>query len=195
MKYREARQEGFTERNIRSGFRKAGIWPFNPSQVLDNPEALLGDSPPPPERPLTPNPFPIEELTAFTTPKKSQDILRALGSARGHVSPSQRNVRRLLVKSGKALDQANAERALLKAQLEAQQENNRALKPYSKKKVRENRNDKFVSIEAIAKAQEASERPPKRRKKAAVEDPTPAVQQAQEEIVHGLERYCEAQEM
>ena len=45
------------------------------------------------------------------------------------------------------------------------------------------------------KAQEASERPPKRRKKAAVEDSTPAVQQAQEEIVHGLERYREAQEM
>ena len=47
MKYREAREEGFTKRNIRSGFRKSGIWPLNPSTVLDDPKAVIGDSPPP----------------------------------------------------------------------------------------------------------------------------------------------------
>ena len=112
---------------------------------------MIGDSPPPLERPLTPKPYPASPIV-FTTLQKSQDILRALENARGHVSPSLRNVRRLLVKLGKALDQANAERALLKAELEAQQENQRTTKPYTKKKVRENRNDKFVSIEDITQA-------------------------------------------
>jgi len=61
--------------------------------------------------------------------------------------------------------------------------------------VRENRNDKFVSIEDIAQAQEASERPPKRRKRAVAENPALAVEQAQETIIHGLERLREAEEM
>jgi len=122
LAYREARRKGFTKRNIRSGFKKAGIWPLNPSVVLDDPEALIGDSPPPPERPRTLKLHFTTAQTAFITPKKSLDILRVLNNARGYVSPSRRDVRGLLTKLGKALDQANAERVLMRAEIKALKE-------------------------------------------------------------------------
>lgn len=195
LAYREASQRGCTDRNIRSGFKKAGIWPFNPQKVLGDPQALIGDSPPPPERPLTPEAIPTQEEGVFTTPKKSLDIVRALGEARGHVSPGHRTVRGLLTKAGKALDQSNTERAILQAKVERLEEDFRAVKPHTRKRIREDRNDKFIRIGEIVKAQEASRRPPKRRRAATPEDLQPVVDEAQEMIVCGLQRVREAEDM
>jgi hypothetical protein len=47
-------------------------------------------------------------------------------------------------------------------------EDSKAEKPRTRKKVKEPANDKFVSMEDIAEAQEASIRPPKRRRGARI---------------------------
>lgn len=104
-------------------------------------------------------------------------------------------LRATIYKAGKALDRKNAEAAGLRAQIEHLTQEMEAHKPRSKKKVKENANDTFARIEDIVAAQEASEKPPKRRKTVKTTDPEPFVEQAQEMIVHGLDRLRQAEEM
>ena len=61
--------------------------------------------------------------------------------------------------------------------------------------MREPPNDKFACIEDIIRAEEALRKPPKRRRVSEREDLAPVVEQAQEMIIHGLDRLHEAQEM
>jgi hypothetical protein len=56
-------------------------------------------------------------------------------------------------------------------------------------------NDAFARIEEIVAAQKESERPPKLRKTTKTMDPGPVVEQAQDMIVHGLDRLRQAEEM
>ena len=78
------------------------------------------------------------------------------------------------------------------AHLEAEAE---VYKPRSKKRVQESGNERFVRIEDIVAAEEASQRAPKRRRVAEPRDPGPVVEQAEEMIVHGLERIREIEEI
>ena len=71
----------------------------------------------------------------------------------------------------------------------------RAVKPYTKRKVKEPLNDKFTRIQDIIEAEEAAHKTPKRRRVALRADPAPLVEEAQEMIVHGLDRLREAEEM
>jgi len=81
-----------------------------------------------------------------------------------------------------------AENARLKEDL-------RATEPRSRKKVKEPPNGKFSRIGDIVAAEEASQKPPKRRRVTARVDPTPAMEEAQEVIYHGLETLRRAEEM
>jgi len=81
-----------------------------------------------------------------------------------------------------------AENACLKEDL-------RVIEPRSKKKVKEPPNGKFARIGDIVTAKEASQKPPKRRQVTARVDPTPAMEEAQEVIYHGLESLRRAEEM
>jgi 4-hydroxybenzoate polyprenyltransferase len=45
--YRDASETGMSARNIVSGFRETGIWPLNPSKVLDDTTAVLQPKAPP----------------------------------------------------------------------------------------------------------------------------------------------------
>jgi hypothetical protein len=193
--YRDASARGMCARNIISGFRETGIWPFDPSKVLDDPEAILHEEalpitpPPPEERPPSPHNIYLQ------TPQKSQDVRESLQKAREHVSPSNRALRSVLHKSGKALDMKNAEITSLRAQIEHLSSELEAHKPRSKKRVKESANDTFARIKDIVAAQKESEKPSKRRKSTKTIDPGPAVEQAQEVIVHGLDRLRQAEEM
>ena len=93
------------------------------------------------------------------------------------------------------MDLANAERAGLEAEINRLEEDFRAARPYTKKRVREPPNDKFARIEDIAQAEETSREPPTRRRRVPQQEVTPAIEQAQEEIIHGLDRLRGAQEM
>ncbi|KAK4125527.1 hypothetical protein N657DRAFT_642256 [Parathielavia appendiculata] len=55
--YTDASMLGMSARNIISGFRNTGIWPLDPSKVLEDPEAVL-ESQALPARPETPPPKP-----------------------------------------------------------------------------------------------------------------------------------------
>lgn len=97
---------------------------------------MVKDSPPPQERSLTPDRAPITDPNTLKTPKQSQDIRQALNNARGYKSPTNRSVRALLHKVEKALDQGNTERAKLRAEIARLKEDFRAVKPYTRKRVR-----------------------------------------------------------
>jgi hypothetical protein len=82
----------------------------------------------------------------------------------GYNSPTERNVRRLLIKAGKALDTGNGQRALLAAENEQLRADLEALKPRTRKKVKEPANGGFSqsgrhrgSGEGFKKAPEVSE--------------------------------------
>lgn len=79
----------------------------------------------------------------------------------------------MLIKAGKALDKGNARRALLEAENARLRANNEAQKPRTRKRVKKGANNKFASIAAIAKAQEASLQPPKLKKQKKTADPPP----------------------
>ena len=95
----------------------------------------------------------------------------------------------------KSLDLSAAERAALQAENSRLQEDFRAVQPHTKKRVHQPANDRFARIEDIIAAEEASHQPPKRRRGAPRQDREPAVEEAQEVIIHGLDRLCQAEEM
>jgi len=151
--------------------------------------------PPPPKQPQTPKITLIFTDSAVKTLQKSCNILRAINNVRGYVSPINRTVRSVLRKVGKALDQSNVKIALLEAENVRLKEDLRATEPRSRKKVKEPLNSKFARIGNIVTAKEASQKPLKRRRVTARVNPTPAMEEAQEVIYHGLESLRRAEEM
>jgi len=85
--------------------------------------------------------------------------------------------------------------ALLEAENARLKEDLRVTEPRNKKKVKEPPNGKFARIGDIVAAKEASQKPPKRRRVTTRVDPTPAMEEAQEVIYHGLESLRRAEEM
>ena len=187
--YREASNLGMAARNVISGFRNTGVWPLDPSKVLEDPEAVL-ESQALPARPETPPPKPGTE---FWTPQKSQDIRMHQQGVREGMEASERLTRTLLSKAGKALDTKNAEIASLKAQVDNLTKELEVYEPQSRKKVKENANDKFARIEDIIQAKEDSMKSPKKKKRRTQQN-SHAVEEAKEIIVRGLETIRRAEE-
>jgi len=154
---------------------------------MENPPPLQQRSP-------TPTNYPLAAARVIATPKKSHNIHKALDNALQQQSPSSRNVRRVLLAAGRALDRGNAQRALLKAEIARLQEDSKADKPRTRKRVREDPNNKFSSLESITEAQEASTRPPKRRRRKKSPDPEDKVEDRVQEVIHILHRFHEALE-
>ncbi|KAK4170844.1 hypothetical protein QBC36DRAFT_112214 [Triangularia setosa] len=95
----------------------------------------------------------------------------------------------------KALDLSAAERAALLAENSRLMEDFRAVEPHRKRKVCEPANDRFPRIEEIVAAEEASHKPPKRRRVTPPCDLTPVVEEVQEMVIHGLDRLPQIEEM
>ena len=191
--YRDASREGMTSGNLRSGFRKTGIWPFNPSIVMDDPEAVL-DNEALPARPPTPPQLPTAgEQDLFSTPQKSSDLRTMQLVVREQLSPTNRHIRTLFHKAGKSLDLKNAEIAALRQQVLHLQTELEVHKPHTRTRVKESGNERFARISDIATAQKASERAPKRRKTGARAEEH-IVEEAEEMIVHGLDKIRRVEE-
>lgn len=187
--YRDTSKLGMSARNIISGFRNTGIWPLDPSKVLDDPEAVL-ESQALPVRPKTPPP---EPRTEFWTPQKSQDIRTHQQGVSEGMEASGRLTRTLLAKAGKALDAKNAEMVSLKAQVDHLTKELESHEPQGRKRVKENANDKFTRIEDIIQAKEDSMKSPKKKKKKTQQD-SQVVKEAEEIIVRGLETIRQVEE-
>jgi hypothetical protein len=105
--YNNARVEGLSERVIRAGWRATGLVPYNPGLVLNSSQVQYT----PVARALTP-PQNCIQATVATTPKRAQDVYRAV---RGLMSSEQvpRSLDHLLSKAGKAISIANTRAAEL----------------------------------------------------------------------------------
>ncbi|ERF76576.1 hypothetical protein EPUS_05849 [Endocarpon pusillum Z07020] len=91
--YVRARQEAFTERNIRAGWRRAGIWPINKQKLLEDPEIQNFGRTTPEYQPA-----PIKEGPnhLYSTPKKLDEIRELQAQIEAKVTPrTQRSVRKL----------------------------------------------------------------------------------------------------
>jgi hypothetical protein len=155
----------------------------------------MGDSPSPPPRPRTPQRMPTQDPNTLRTPRRSQDIRKAVEDAKGYLSPTARSVRRLLQKLEKVVDEDNLERARLKERIRYLEEEMRALKPVTRKRVPKPPKGQFASINDIAEAAQAARQPPKRRRGPAKANPAPDIEAAQEMIIHGLDRLHQIEEM
>ena len=181
--YQEASRRGMSSRNLRSGFKKTGIWPMNRSVVLDDPEAIVDDDalPAQPSPPRTPrNEGVSKDNIIFPTPQKSRDMLEGIHNK---LSALDREMRTVVTKAAKSLDVKNAELAAKDHQIQYLQTHLASHKPRGKRKVKEGANDEFARIDEIIKAREASKEAPKRQKVAretTAVNPVQAVERALE---------------
>jgi hypothetical protein len=82
-----------TERNIRAGWKRAGIWPLNPQKLLDDP-AVKNFGRTTPEY----QPPPVKEGPnhLFATPKKEEEYRELISTIAARVTPrTRRSVRKL----------------------------------------------------------------------------------------------------
>ncbi|KAK4208886.1 hypothetical protein QBC37DRAFT_64392 [Rhypophila decipiens] len=105
-----------------------------------------------------------------------------------------RQQRVLVRKTGRVLDRLAAEKAILRANVAKLTTDLEASKPHTRKTVKENPNDGFATLKDIVAAQKASERAPKRRRANQPVIDEAVVQEAQDCIIHGLERIRDLEE-
>jgi hypothetical protein len=151
--YCYAREEALTERVIRSGWKAAGLVPWNPQKALSSSQVLQK-----PEQPKTPSPqrkraLPPEDdyLQTPQGPQQMHSLKRSL-SGRGELP---REVRNALGKAGKAIGRQNSVIAgltIANKRLEAEIESLKARLPQKKAAVDPNK--RFLEIEDIKKARD-----------------------------------------
>ncbi len=82
--YNKVREEAFSERNIRAGWRRTGIWPRNKDRILQDPEVQNFDR-------TTPDFYPKSAPNGlFDTPKKPDQYEAILSQIEHNLSPSSR---------------------------------------------------------------------------------------------------------
>ena len=91
--YIQARQMTLTERNIRAGWKRAGIWPLNKQRLLDDPTVKnFGHTTPEYQPP------PVQEGPnhLFATPKKQDEFRELISTIQPKVTPrTRRSIRKL----------------------------------------------------------------------------------------------------
>jgi hypothetical protein len=151
--YARAREDGLTERNIRSGFAAAGIVPFNPNKVLSSSQVQRSIQPP-----RTPsNARQTALLTATSpslpTPRNQQQVRRSLNVIQEEEDIS-RNVRRLLFSMGKQLDRFTTQLAQQSQQIDHQARVINEQRQRSSKRQAIDLNRTFKDIVSIKAAQD-----------------------------------------
>jgi hypothetical protein len=146
--YNSARKETFVPRLLRTGWKSAGLLPFNPLKGL-NSSQVPGSKPrakTPPQQPIDP--------AFFTTPKSSRQVHQNTQFIR-QIQGQKEALFQAYKKAGFALDLVNTRNAQLEHQNLQQQAQIEALTVKRRKKVPVNPNTKFANIETIIQAREA----------------------------------------
>ncbi|KAI0993840.1 hypothetical protein K3495_g14344 [Podosphaera aphanis] len=120
--YNLAREEGLSERVIRSGWRATGLVPFNPEKVLRSSQVC--------RRPSTPPNLGLAQTTSDTeipTPKKALDIYQSQQKIRRSENISH-HLTSLLKKSGQALERSDTRVAELEMEVEQLKSENKEFK-------------------------------------------------------------------
>jgi len=150
--YQKASQEGLSEKNIKAGWRAAGLHPWNPhkaihsSQVLQN-APITAQTPPNRKRRHSVD-------MVYRTPKSRRDIDDSIQAIQ-HQEPISRSVRNTLFKIGKGFDELQWELAQSRSQLALEKSKNKEKKAGRQEKKAINSNQAFASIETIKQAKEA----------------------------------------
>jgi hypothetical protein len=137
--YRRAREAALTGRNIRSGWSKAGLFPFHPSRVLDGMSAPIEGTfaePPPHGVPLAQGLLGYQTLTTPTTTEGVQNLFRMLEAKLDAESAAGDPCLQKLLH---ATEKAFADRSLL------HDENESLLKQNDEKRVRQNAKSTVIS--------------------------------------------------
>ena len=124
------------------------VWPFNPPRVLEDSEFQVQD-------PIPASPVPLGDSTAvFSTPKKGKDLLEQSQAQLQSLQRSTRDLRSLLNKAAKGLDQLTSTNVKLAA------ENQRLLaviesyQPDKRQAVKRDPNTVFANLSNIRTAEE-----------------------------------------
>ena len=141
--YAGAREEGLAAKNIKSGFYATGIWPRNRRKPLNSVQVVV------PGRPKTP---PAREPTKpdISTPKSGREILSLLAGL--GTSPGKRLAIR---KVAHAMDMKISELVLKDQRINELEMQIEVLKPRKRRKVAQNPNERFVTIEQIIQTRES----------------------------------------
>jgi 4-hydroxybenzoate polyprenyltransferase len=163
--YYKARLDGLTAKNIKSGWRAAGLWPVNSAKPLMS-RLLLENSNNSKEQAKkrkAEDPIPDWNTSQshfnVATPKKLKDIKQELLQISQLGKASIPTARVLFRKVSKAWDQRDFVIAQHERRIKQLEARVTQLEPRKRRKVRTSPNSKFVGIEAIKKAQmEAGDR-------------------------------------
>jgi hypothetical protein len=145
--YHYAREEGLTERVIRSGWRAAGIYPWNPVKAI-NSSQVKNQLKSPPRRKRARS----LDYDVTRTPQKPQHLFEAVRSIT-KAAKIPRMQRLVIQKAGKAIGRLNAIQAGHEATIQRQKaeiESLQAKKP--RKRITIDPNLRFANIESIKKA-------------------------------------------
>ena len=133
--YAKAREEGFTERNIRSGWRITGNWPISRQKALSHPEIQSDQA----KSSLISSPLKGPHFGSDDTPKTSRHI-RDLGRNK---SPHTRNRYSLIAKG---FDNQDMKISAHEARIRSLEEEVVRLTRGKKRKAIPNPNAKFMSL-------------------------------------------------
>lgn len=151
--YANARTEGLSSRNIKAGWRGAGLEPWNPDKALSSSLILqAADSPqhPPQDPPLTPT---KTSNPKFPTPRNRRQIQQAVRRISTQETLS-RPVRTLFRQLSKFADESNQNEAVCLAQIAGQKRKIEEIQGSKRQKIRISAQNRFADIVAIKKAQD-----------------------------------------
>ncbi|KAI1007141.1 hypothetical protein K3495_g1079 [Podosphaera aphanis] len=149
--YNLAREEGLSERVIRSGWRATGLVPFNPEKVLRSSQVC--------RRPSTPPDLGLAQTisdTELPTPKKALDVYQSQQKNRRSENISHR-LTSLLKESGQALERSNTRVAELEMEVERLISENEELKSSRPRKKRLDPNERVATVNEIEAAQQQAQ--------------------------------------
>lgn len=147
--YNEARKEAFTPQYIKTGWRAAGLYPWNPQKILRSSRVT--------QTPATPKKRPRSPTeSTFNTPRNKKQ-LREIELAIAEMTPGTRTHRFALRKITKGFEQIHFEQALTAKQLMAQQLQSKEKEASSvKQKPIPDPNTTFLQLPDILEAQKAA---------------------------------------
>jgi hypothetical protein len=155
--YHKARDEGLTRQNILSGWRAAGISPWDPRKVIRSSQLAINNQ----ISQITPKSSPQRTPTAseqiLHTPQNKRNFLKAVQMISIQES-IPRPVRWLLSKTGKAFDNLHHLHSQDSLQLQGQQKKIDELANKRQKKVAIDCNQVFANITKIKEAQDEASR-------------------------------------
>lgn len=145
--YQKARNSALHRSNILSGFKTAGIVPWDPQKVLSSPFILQSSSDNDDIRPTSPNRLKIQQTVPYT-PSNRRTLFQAIAIVDSSTCIN-RDVRQLLFKTGRAFDRLHFKLATSQQQLASYKRQVDDYTAKSKRKEPVDLNKVFVDIEDI----------------------------------------------